>query len=333
MKFDFSKKLPAISQGLRGLWGRLRREGTFTLLVIPHSARGMLRFSFPRWMAMAAGGVAIGIVLLVLGVFVSYGLLVGRLAQDAALRRINLQEASQMAKLYGETAAINREMERIRTMDREVRRLVGRKANRVPGNPVSFQPGHALSNRGGIQRGERLAVATRTRLELLRRQLPGEEVRVAALQRAVREENGFLRAVPQGWPAYGRISSPFGWRINPVFDTREFHEGVDIALSYGTPLRATGSGQVQFVGWQTGYGRVVIVDDGYGYSSLYSHLSRFRVHQGEWIHRGEIVAYVGDSGWSTGPHVYYQIFLYGRPVNPAPYLGLALSLNSAGVGS
>lgn len=268
--------------------------------------------------------------LLVLGLFVSYGLLAGRLAQDAALRRINVQEAAQMSKLYGQTAAINQEMARIQAMDQEVQQLVGQKTARVPGNPVSFQARNAVSSRGGIERGERLAVATQAQLYYLNQQLPREEARVAQLKSKVREEDSFLRAVPQGWPAYGRISSGFGWRINPIFGTPEFHEGIDIALPYGTPLRATSSGAVSYVGWESGYGKLVTVDDGYGYSSLYSHLSRFVVHQGEFVHRGEIVAYVGSTGWSTGPHVYYQVFLNGRAVNPVHYLGLALSLGNSG---
>ena len=122
---------------------------------------------------------------------------------------------------------------------------------------------------------------------------------------------------PTGWPTDGFISSPYGLR----FGGAEFHQGIDIAADTGTPITATADGVVTAAGWSgSGYGNMVDIDHGNGVMTRYGHASAVAVTAGEQVRRGQIIAYVGSTGHSTGPHLHYEVRLNGQPVNPAPYL-------------
>ncbi len=115
---------------------------------------------------------------------------------------------------------------------------------------------------------------------------------------------------------YDRITSGWGWRTNPVMHFHEFHKGIDLAIPMGTPVKTIADGRVVYAGWGTGYGKYVKVDHPGGFATIYSHLSAFKVHVGEEVKQGEVVALSGSTGWSTGPHLYFQFFVHGTPVNP-----------------
>lgn len=119
------------------------------------------------------------------------------------------------------------------------------------------------------------------------------------------------------WPVRGRISSPFGWRWSRY--GREYHRGVDIAAPYGTPVMAADSGTVTFRGWSGGYGRLIIIEHGNGYSTYYAHLSSYSVKLGQAVKKGAVIGRVGSSGRSTGPHTHFEIRKNGEPVNPLNY--------------
>ncbi len=129
---------------------------------------------------------------------------------------------------------------------------------------------------------------------------------------------GFLR------PIGGRITSPFGWRTHPIFNSRTFHSGVDIAGPNRGSIKASNSGKVIYSGWYGGYGKVVILDhgviNGKPMSTLYAHMSSIRVGQGQFVNKGEVVGYEGTTGYSTGPHVHFEVRINGKPNNPLNYI-------------
>lgn len=125
---------------------------------------------------------------------------------------------------------------------------------------------------------------------------------------------------PDMWPVRGRITSSFGERIDPFLGEGAFHAGIDIAVPYGSAVHVTADGIVVFAGTMDGYGRTVIVKHGHGVETLYAHLSGLAVAVGQPLDRGEVVGYVGETGWATGPHLHYEVRIHKAPVNPYSYL-------------
>jgi murein DD-endopeptidase MepM/ murein hydrolase activator NlpD len=121
------------------------------------------------------------------------------------------------------------------------------------------------------------------------------------------------------WPVPGGLSSPFGWRIHPIFHVRKFHTGIDIGASYGQPIKAADGGSVIYATWMSGYGNTVIIDHGGGISTLYAHQSRILITSGA-VTKGQIIGYVGSTGYSTGPHLHFEVRVNGNPVDPLGYL-------------
>jgi murein DD-endopeptidase MepM/ murein hydrolase activator NlpD len=129
-----------------------------------------------------------------------------------------------------------------------------------------------------------------------------------------------LGIVPSLWPVIGEITGHFGERLDPFSGEGAFHAGIDIASHYGDEVRATADGVVVGMDRRAGYGRLVIIDHGFGVSTWYGHLSAFNTQLGTHVKRGDVIGYEGASGRSTGPHLHYEVRLYNTPVNPWRYL-------------
>ncbi len=122
------------------------------------------------------------------------------------------------------------------------------------------------------------------------------------------------------WPVSGPVVSGFGWRIHPIFHTRKFHTGIDIGVGYGTAIHAADSGTVIYAAGMSGYGNVIVIDHGGGLSTLYAHQSGFAVGMGAGVSRGQVIGYVGMTGYTTGPHLHFEVRVGGSPVDPMGYL-------------
>ena len=136
----------------------------------------------------------------------------------------------------------------------------------------------------------------------------------------ITNKHNFSKAIPSFWPTDGRVSSRFGYRISPITTLREYHHGMDIANRPGTKIVSTADGVVRHTGWATGYGLSLLIDHGFGYSTLYAHLSEILVKEKQKIKRGQKIASMGSTGSSTGPHLHYEVWLNGVPRNPMPYI-------------
>jgi murein DD-endopeptidase MepM/ murein hydrolase activator NlpD len=138
-----------------------------------------------------------------------------------------------------------------------------------------------------------------------------------------------LRCIPAIQPVLNknlkRMASGYGWRIDPVYHTRRFHAGMDFTAPTGTDVYVTGDGVVESAGWRQGYGNCITVDHGFGYTTLYAHLHKIKVKKGQRLTRSEIIAEVGNTGKSTGPHLHYEVRFHDKPVDPRNYYFLDLS--------
>ena len=151
-----------------------------------------------------------------------------------------------------------------------------------------------------------------------------DEVAQMAKEQEIRMEN-----IPAIQPVMNkdlkRVASGYGMRIDPVYHVRKFHQGMDFTAPTGTEVFATGNAKVDFAGWKQGYGNTVILDHGYGYKTLYAHLYKILVRKGQKVRRSDIIALVGNTGKSTGPHLHYEVRLNNKPVDPRNYYFYDLS--------
>ena len=147
------------------------------------------------------------------------------------------------------------------------------------------------------------------------------------------ESNGMIGSAPPAqeqtpqvskhrfiWPCYGEITSYYGWRTHPIFGTTRYHSGMDIAVDYGTPIKAAADGTIVYSGWLGGYGNTIMIDHGRGLVSLYAHNNELAVYEGQYVKQGTVVAYAGSTGWSTGPHCHFEARLHGELTEPLDYL-------------
>jgi len=144
------------------------------------------------------------------------------------------------------------------------------------------------------------------------------------IEQMIRNNNrGFTGGGGSGammWPAYGPITSPFGWRNHPIFGDARYHSGIDIGADYGDTVGAADAGVVIYADWMGGYGKAVMIDHGGGLVSLYGHNSELLVSEGQRVAKGQPISRVGATGYATGPHLHFEVRLNGSPVDPMSYL-------------
>jgi murein DD-endopeptidase MepM/ murein hydrolase activator NlpD len=150
-----------------------------------------------------------------------------------------------------------------------------------------------------------------------------------ALMEMVRNQEHRKLCIPAIMPVLNRdmktMASGYGRRIDPIYRVATFHAGMDFAAHTGTPIYATGEGTVVLAGWKQGYGNCVILNHGYNYQTLYGHCNSINVHLGQKVKRGDVIAAVGSTGKSTGPHLHYEVHFRGVPQNPAHYYFMDLN--------
>uniref|UniRef100_UPI0023F61F1A M23 family metallopeptidase n=1 Tax=Phascolarctobacterium succinatutens TaxID=626940 RepID=UPI0023F61F1A len=146
-----------------------------------------------------------------------------------------------------------------------------------------------------------------------------KKVDLENLLSAIEAENYRREVTPSQWPTSGGyISSSFGGRANPFGGYgRDWHPGIDIATDYGEPVYASAAGYVQQAGWYGGYGIYARINHDYGYQTAYGHMSRVVCRAGQYVKKGEIIGYVGSTGYSTGPHLHFEVIHYGEQVDPS----------------
>lgn len=163
-------------------------------------------------------------------------------------------------------------------------------------------------------------ISLRENMNLLRDQTAELETQMKSLELLAEQRVSLLRSIPSAWPVRGAVSSGFGPRRDPFDGTSEFHMGMDIPALYGSSVRATADGVVIFASRQSAYGNLLVLSHGNGVTTRHGHLSRFAVRPGQRVRRGDVVAYVGNTGRATSAHLHYEVRLNDRPLNPRRYL-------------
>jgi len=288
---------------------RVSGRDQFSLLVVRGDGTRVVRFNFTR---PAAKGAFLGLVFSVA--------VVGTLVGDW----VNLRELTREARTFARQIAQQRE-----TIDSFNRRVADLRQEMTgwrelhariwePFGP-ELTPGARDTGIGGaFKASDRLSPKDEvTRLtESVTEQ--GEYLR--ALDRLMARAGKALAALPSRWPVRGGVNSEFGNRLSPWTRVTEFHSGLDINARPRTPVRAPAGGTVTFAGTQELYGITITLDHGQDVRSIYGHLAQVAVKQGERVQRGQVIAYTGNTGRSSGPHLHYEIMVKGQSVNPRAYL-------------
>jgi murein DD-endopeptidase MepM/ murein hydrolase activator NlpD len=169
-----------------------------------------------------------------------------------------------------------------------------------------------------------LVIETAKKVDVLEKQIYIQSKSFDEIYQMAKEKENMLSSIPAIQPVSNknlkRMASGFGYRIHPIYKTRKFHKGMDFSAPVGTEVYATGNGVVEKVAKdRTGYGTHIVIDHGYGYKTIYAHLDKYLVKEGQKVHRGDLIGEVGNTGTSTAPHLHYEVLKNGKQVNPAYY--------------
>ena len=304
--------------------GHKPRRDDYTLMVIPHSAQGVseVRFSLSQF-KMAFYALCTTVVIIagvVLLLTVGYIGMRENMDELKALRKINKAQAAQLDKLADTTTRLESKLVEIESLETDVRGMLNLQKDDRPGVTVSRSQDTALpATSGKNKKGEsRVAEiqALEQRAEELIETAESYTVSMRQLSKAVAYAKAKEAAKPRIAPTYGRVTDGFGYRTYP---RRDFHQGVDIANSKGTPIKATADGVVEMAGTKNGYGLTIIINHGYGYKTLYAHTSEMLVKAGDKVKCGQVIAKMGSTGYSTGSHLHYEVLVNGVNVDPQLY--------------
>jgi len=258
------------------------------------------------------------------------GLLIAGSAAGFQLFRVHAQQAAlqsqreQLLTLDKKASAIRSQLQEVQRQNHEIQQLigVGNKSRPRSGGVQKTSWAPASRGRAGVAQVashvDALALAsgeTLRQAEALRR-LTMRILNMRHLESLARAR--LVAAIPSIDPVDGApIVGCFCYRSAPDV---EFHPGVDLGANYGDAVHAAAAGTIASAGWDGGFGLKIDIDHGNGYHTWYAHLSRLDVSAGQYVHKGELIGEVGDTGFSTGPHLHYQVMRNGAPVDPAPYL-------------
>ena len=278
----------------------MARDDRFYAFIIAHTSRSrsqIRRFCVEkRWLKLFA---MFATVLCCSSLYGFYGL-----TQQAAHLRIEFENGRLRAENQRQRQELNELSTRVEAVEDTSRRLA-EKSGVVHGEA-------ALPGTGGPASplDAKSLAALEEKMNQLEKDMQAYE--------AVLRKRGYT---PSVWPVEGKLESGFGGRRNPFgANSYEFHSGQDIDAPWGAPIIAGANGNVTFVGWQNGYGQLVVIDHGGGLTTRYGHLSHIDVSQGQTVTRGQFIARVGSTGRSTGPHLHYEVRINDEPVNPLQYL-------------
>ncbi len=251
-------------------------------------------------------------------------------AEFAAYKQNKLEQQTKLQKLVNDNETMLRDMAEISNLEKKLRRAIIRdvdssKLGEAQSNMVdqttakSSNVTSSYTGKGG--KGSIDAKSTMAVLQAqnsnIRQMLDSTKKSVSQLLGEVEGCSGTLAAFPDKWPTDGgSISSGYGGRTGPIEGGYEWHSGIDIAVEFGTPVYATAAGTVEQAGWNGGYGRYVRIAHGDDYETAYGHMSGIAVVAGQQVIKGEIIGFVGSTGYSTGPHLHYEVLADGQNIDP-----------------
>jgi len=299
---------------------------TFTLIVVPeHHAAEVKRFRFHRRWLTQLGIVALALLLLAVGGFVHYFSVVGAANENPALRDENVKLKAELLAIRERLEHIGTTLDRVERFDQKLRAitLLSDPQRNLAMGPTESEPTTNLpasDNQFVRSKPSETPKALSEKLDKLSAEAVRQEQSLQELQAYFQDQRSLLASTPSVWPVRGWVTSDFGPRADPYTGERVMHAGLDIAGPHGKEVLAPSDGTVVFAGLEGGYGNVLVIDHGYGIKTRYGHLSSLRVKAGEKVKRGQLIAGLGNTGRSTGPHLHYEVRVNGIAQNPRKFI-------------
>ena len=280
----------------------------FSIIVIPESSNRVKRLHISSGIIKSA--VCGGVIASALFVFFAYSYFGYSVDRDE-LQRLRVVTSQQRQTLHGLVAdldEVHQQMNSLQETEARVRQLA-KLENVAKDIPIAIGGIAEVSSVAAVGKVQSQINNLQVAIELRRKSQEG-------VRNLLNDQVSLHRATPKGWPTKGWVTSYFGMRDSPFTGKRVMHEGLDIAANIGTPVFATADGVVARVKYSAGYGKMIIIDHGYGYRTIFAHNSKIVAKAGQRIKRGDLIAKVGNTGQSTGSHLHYELQLNGVPIDP-----------------
>lgn len=284
----------------------------FTVLIIPEGSHQVRRFRIHRNLVRGLLGAALVLLLTVSALVYDFAQNRIDKIEFARLKSVNLDQRLELASLTSQLQTLQQDIQLLAQNDAKVRVMA----------QLTPTTSETMTGVGGAPELQPTAVISDLQLEIekVRQQIDLHRQSQEEIQGFLNDQRSLLAAKPEGWPTKGWMTSGFGMRKSPFSGRRKMHEGIDVAARTGTPVYATADGIVSRAETTPGYGKLVVIEHGYGYKTYYAHNSKLLVKVGQRVQRGDKISAVGNTGSSTGSHVHYEVRRNGVPLNPRKFL-------------
>ena len=294
-----------------------------TIIFLPDSSNRVRQIKIPQ--SLLLGSL---LVILLFSLFLTWGLMDYRSIKAKVpiltqLKEENAQQKTQLASLTNKIDRINGRLIELNEFDQKLKTMVNLETDEensqflgIGGSdPSLLNPGYTIE-----KAHERLVTLMHQSLDDLDTAISVQINEKEELYKYLENQKSMLAHTPSIWPTRGWLSSGFGKRVSPFTKEEEFHKGLDISTRMNTPIIATADGLVSSTGKDYLMGNKLMIDHGYGLKTRYGHMAKILVKRGEYVKRGQKIGLVGNTGRTTGPHLHYEVYLNGVPVNPRHYI-------------
>ncbi len=300
---------------------------TFTLIVVPDQATAEVRrYHFKKkWLMQAAIATAVVLAVLTAGA-VHYVFVARDAAENRTLRDENLALKAELRSIGEKVEHMSGTLDRVERFDQKLRAitLLSDPQRNLAMGPTETEPQNQVPGTGDNPfirpKANETPKALSEKLDKLSSEATRQEQSLQELQAYFQDQRFLLASVPSVWPTRGWVTSDFGVRLDPYTSERVMHAGMDIAGPHGKEVISPSDGTVVFAGLEGGYGNVLVIDHGYGIKTRYGHLATVKVKAGEKVKRGSVIALLGNTGRSTGPHLHYEVRVNGIAQNPRKFI-------------
>ena len=327
----------------KSIWNYLTQKLSIT--ITPSPEYEIKSFSISRIILMLIFIITISSIIILSSLFIHYQNhyyeAKDRLNSLQGVKKENIRLKDQLYTLTKDTERIRESIKNLKQHNKEIRQLIDKtdkngekqdvaldlKLTSIYFNENNMKDSLPIGGKFQLYYLESKELIQRMHYNIkkVKKKIPEQKRDLNNLEKSVKKYNAKKAATPTVWPVLdngeGYISSEFGWRTSPQSGKEEFHEGLDIGVWYNTPVIATAQGRVTYVGWKSGYGKIIYIKHGFGYTTRYGHLKEIKVDNGEKVEKGQVIGLSGNTGRSTGPHLHYEVRLNSIPQNPRAYIG------------